>query len=97
MLEKSQIIGFLKENKQLLLEKFRVIDIGLIGSYARDEQTEESDIDFLVEFSESKFDYWAGLVIFLEENFGKKVDVVMKKNLKRKSLIKTIERDIIYV
>lgn len=39
----------LKEQKPFLREKFHVREIGLFGSYARNEATEDSDIDFLVE------------------------------------------------
>jgi len=97
MLEKSQIISFLRENIQLLHDEYGVVDIGLIGSYARDEQTNDSDSDLLVEFSEVNYHYLAGLTIFLEKKFGKKVDVVRKRDVMRKSFIKTATRDIIHV
>lgn len=95
-LNKEKILTFIFRNKGLLKERFGVLSIGLIGSYARDEQTENSDIDFLVEFSEPNFHYLAGLVIFLEKEFEKKVDVIGKKELERKSVKLTVSRDVIY-
>jgi uncharacterized protein len=50
MLTSDEILTFLRKNKLTLKEKFFVTEIGLFGSYARNEQTENSDIDFLVVF-----------------------------------------------
>jgi len=96
MLEKLQIISFLRQNKTLLNEKYGVVDIGLIGSYARDEQTEDSDIDFLVKFIEIKYHYLAGLVIFLEKSFEKKIDVVSKGKYLKKSFLEVVENEVLY-
>ena len=48
-LTKEDILQFLRENKALLKERFHVDKIMLFGSYARDEATDESDIDILIE------------------------------------------------
>ena len=96
MLKKDEIITFLRENKKLLRDKYGVVDTGLIGSYARDEQTEESDIDFLVEFTEVKFSYLADLVIFLETKLLKKIDVIINDKYLRKNFLEIVEDEIIY-
>jgi predicted nucleotidyltransferase len=95
-LDKTEIINFLKSNKAFLREKYGVVSIGLIGSYARNEQKEDSDIDFLVELTEPNFHFLAGLIIYLEENLGKKVDLVRKRDRLRKSFMRRIEKDILY-
>jgi predicted nucleotidyltransferase len=50
----------------------------LFGSYARDEQNEKSDIDFLVEFEKNRgnYDDFIKLQHFLEDIFLKKIDLV---------------------
>jgi len=96
MLKKEEIIAFLRANKELLHEKYGVVDIGLIGSYARNEQTEESDIDFLVKFTEPKFHYWAGLLIFLENSFNKKIDIVTLGKYLKRSFLDVVEEEVIY-
>ncbi len=53
-LTKNEIIRLIKAEKAFLKEKFGVINIGLFGSYAKDQQNLDSDIDFLVEFSEPR-------------------------------------------
>ena len=54
------------------------------GSYAKDEQTKKSDIDFLVEFEKNKghFDNYLGLYDLFEEIFKQEVDIGKKENIR---------------
>lgn len=49
MLTKEKIVKTIQDNASLI-KSFGVTEIGLFGSYVRNEQTENSDIDILVEF-----------------------------------------------
>jgi predicted nucleotidyltransferase len=49
MLTKNEILKYLSKNKELFKQNFNIIRIGLFGSFARDEQTENSDIDIIIE------------------------------------------------
>ena len=62
--------------------RFKVKTIGIFGSYAVDEQTEDSDIDVLVEFSESVGWEFFDLHDWLVELFRKKIDLATKAALK---------------
>jgi uncharacterized protein len=53
MIERQEIIGYLKSNKERLKQKYHVIRIGIFGSYARNEQNEQSDIDIILEFEDN--------------------------------------------
>ncbi|MBP6040091.1 MAG: nucleotidyltransferase domain-containing protein, partial [Flavobacterium sp.] len=53
MLTKQEIFKTIQDNKELI-KSSGVTEIGLFGSYVRDEQTETSDIDFLVDFYKEK-------------------------------------------
>jgi predicted nucleotidyltransferase len=66
-----------------LAEKYRVSSLEIFGSYVRDEQTPESDLDVLVTFDEKPglFRYIA-LENHLSDLLGVKVDLVMKSALK---------------
>lgn len=70
------------QHKSVLQERFKVIELGIFGSYAREEQAETSDVDVLVEFSETpsllKF---VNLENYLSDNLGVKVDLVHKAGL----------------
>jgi len=74
------IQAFLQERKNDLAEKFGVIEIAIFGSYARGEQRKDSDVDLIVDFKEGwkTFDNYMDLKFYLEELFGKKVDLVIK-------------------
>ena len=56
--------------------RFSIDRIGVFGSYRSGKQREESDIDILVEFEEISFDNYMGLLHFLEDRYGKKIDLV---------------------
>jgi len=74
------IQAILQERKNYLVEKFGVIEIAIFGSYARGEQMKDSDVDLIVDFKEGwkTFDNYMDLKFYLEELFGKKVDLVIK-------------------
>jgi predicted nucleotidyltransferase len=67
-----------------ILKKYRVKSISLFGSYVRNEQKEESDIDFLVDFQEGAtlFDF-VELQDSLSELLVKKVSVVSRRGLSK--------------
>ena len=96
-LSKREIINFIKVEKTFLKENFGVLNIGLFGSYARDQHNQDSDIDFLVEFSKPSFDYLAGLQIYMEKKLNKKIEIVRKRSLKHSSFFERIEQEAIYV
>lgn len=66
----------LKEHEKKIRVRFDVKRIGIFGSYARGEQKETSDIDVLVEFEVPTFDNFMDLIFYLEDLFGRKVDLV---------------------
>ena len=82
-LEKEDILSILRTHTPEMQKKYRVIRMGLFGSYARGTATEESDIDILIEF-EPGADIWdlAGLKIFLENLFKKPVDVATVNSIR---------------
>lgn len=75
VLKKEDIIAALNIHKDVLL-KYKVKRIGIFGSFVRDEQKEKSDIDFFVEFEEPSIQNFMGLSYFLENLFGKRVEIL---------------------
>ncbi|PKP57433.1 MAG: nucleotidyltransferase [Candidatus Altiarchaeales archaeon HGW-Altiarchaeales-1] len=86
----------LKKYKQLLKEKFKVKNIGIFGSYARGEESKNSDVDLLVEFYEPVGWEFIDLKEFLEELIKKDVDLVTIRALKPQ-LKDNILKDVVYV
>jgi len=93
---KNEILNKLAENKPYIEKEFGVERIGLFGSYAKDKQTHESDIDIYVEFKHKTFDNLAGLWNYLEELYQKKIDLFHKHKNNNKVIIGNIQKDIIY-
>jgi predicted nucleotidyltransferase len=95
MYTKDQILKFLKQNKKLIQDKYKVKSIALFGSFARDEATQNSDIDILVDMMPS-FDNFFDLKYFLEDEFKTTVDLGKEKNM-RLFIKDKINKDLIYV
>jgi len=83
--------------KPYLRREYGVSEIGLFGSYVRNEQTEASDLDVLVEFDESVslFDL-VRLENELAERLGEDVDLVTKDSLKPRIKARVTD-DLVYV
>lgn len=72
----------LKEYKPILEQQYYVKKIGVFGSYVRNEQRDDSDIDIIVEFSRPVGFKFIDLKIFLEEILNREVDLVTPNALK---------------
>ena len=93
--EKIKLI--LSNNKADLNKKYFVSNLGLFGSYVRGDQSENSDIDALVEFSKPiGLFHFLRLQEYLEEILGEKVDLVSKNALKKR-IAEHILREVIYI
>ncbi len=84
MLTRADIENKLRQMKPELADKFHVSRIGYFGSFASDNQNENSDLDILVEFSEPIGWEFFALERFLEQSFGIPIDLVTKNALKER-------------
>jgi len=92
----KDILNIIRRNKDLLEEKYGVISIALFGSYSRGEQTEDSDIDLLVELDYKNIGLnYMHLYYELENILNKKIDLVSIGAIKDKYLHE-IKEDLIY-
>lgn len=93
----KEVKNIIASNKAILKDGYKIKSIGVFGSYAKDQNTKKSDIDILVEFSESP-----GLFKFMEiEEFlsrilKTKVDLVTKNALKP-AIKDQILQEVVYV
>lgn len=83
MVAGDAVLQELKELKPRMCEHYKVKEIGIFGSIARGDDSEQSDIDVLVEFEQGAdlFDLVA-LAQFLEQHMGRPVDLVTKRALR---------------
>jgi hypothetical protein len=87
MISLSAIKELLSTNKRFLNEQFGVKEIGIFGSYLRQENRPDSDVDILIELERPPRISLIGLVEledYLTELLGIKVDLAIKKNLRKR-------------
>lgn len=92
----NEIKEIIMEYKRELEEKFKVKNIAIFGSYARNEQRKTSDVDILVEFSEPVRLLFFHLADYLEKILGVKVDLLTVDGIKPNRR-KYVMENIIYV
>ena len=92
----KEIISILKSEKLFLENNFGVISIGLFGFFAEGKQRHNSDIDILVELKEPRFDWYAGLQIYLEQKFDREIGLVRKRKNNKNRFIEKIDKKVIY-
>jgi predicted nucleotidyltransferase len=91
-----EIENKIKKLKPILRSKFNVERIGYFGSFSRNEQTKDSDIDILVSFGKPLGWEFFDLQELLERELMLKVDLVSDKALK-KQLKDVILNSVIYI
>ena len=96
MLKLATIKNILLQLKPELVEKYHISSIGLFGSVVRDDFSEGSDIDIIVDFSKPIGIEFIELADYLESKLDKNIDLVSKKGIKQ-NYLRAIEPEIIYV
>ena len=95
--DRDQVLATRREQMDTLGDRFGVTSLALLGSFARDQATDASDIDILVQFdgpatSKSYF----GVQSYLEDLLGRPVDLVTDKAL-RPQFRPHVEREAVHV
>ena len=91
----TTFVGILRETLPFLRERYKVDSIGIFGSFVRNEQREESDLDLLVSFRKPpSLLQFIELENYLSDLLGVRVDLVMKDTLKSR-IGKRILREVI--
>ena len=96
-MQTSEYLNKLQQFKHQYSKEYGIERIGIFGSTARGEQTENSDIDIYYEGKSLGLKSMVDLPMQLEESLGVPVDVVRKHNNLRPAFVERIMRDIIYV
>ncbi len=86
----------LREIKPVLVDQFQVSKIGYFGSHASGNQTKNSDLDLLVEFSKPIGWKFFTLEKYLEQMLGLSIDLVTKNALKER-IKEPILNQVIYI
>ena len=97
MLQLKESLDKLARFKDANAERFRISRLGLFGSVAREENTESSDIDIVVELTNPDLRTIYELTETLRSLYGCEVDVVRMRDSLRSSFKANIQKDAIYV
>ncbi len=92
----NEVRKSLNARKEHLFKKYPIKSLAIFGSYARNEQSEHSDLDLIVEFNDTIGSQFIQLGDELEDYFGFKVDLVSKGGIKDR-YYQSIKSDLIYV
>ena len=96
MLQLATIKNILQQLKPELIEKYHISSIGLFGSVVRDDFSDVSDIDIIVDFSKPIGAEFIDLADYIESKLDKNIDLVSKNGIKQK-YFQAIESEIVYV
>ncbi|MCX8106624.1 MAG: nucleotidyltransferase domain-containing protein [Ignavibacterium album] len=91
-IDKEYILKFLRHNKNFLRKEFGVTEISLFGSFARGEETEDSDIDLFVDMPPDLHKLLS-LIEFLENNLKRKIDIVRNREYLKQRLVRRIQEE----
>ena len=92
----NDYITILRKYLSTKADAYGITKIGIFGSVARNEQTEDSDVDICVEMKKPDLFTMVHIKEELQELFGKPVDIVRLRNNMNPMLLKQIKRDGIY-
>ncbi len=85
-MRRKKALNILEAHRQELRERFGVKSLRLFGSVARDEASEQSDVDVLVDFYETPSLFgFLRLQGYLRDLLGTKVDLVTESGLKERA------------
>ena len=89
---------FIESVKSKVAEEFGVKSIELVGSYRRNEATEESDVDFLILDEKAPYGIeFLKMITFLKEHLSKEVGLLHKNSMTRgrdKAILDSMQEDI---
>lgn len=97
VLSQEQLQALLRKFKEEHGEKYRLLALGYFGSYARNEATEESDVDVVFETDYPNLFKASAMRLDLEELIGKPVGVVRFEGIDDPRFKARVEKDAIYV
>ena len=100
MIINNAVLKLIKEKYSYLSTEFGVKKIGLFGSIAKGIETQDSDIDIVVEFKRPIGLKFIELIEYLENLFNRKVDVLTPDgigNIRIREIAEDIKRNIFYV
>ena len=96
-IRRAEVLEILQQHKHELAEKYGVTRIGIFGSVARDEATETSDVDVVVEMIKPDLFFMVHIKDLLEAVIHCHVDIVRYRDRMNAFLKHRIDKEAVYV
>ena len=94
---REEILQVLRENKERLAEQYGITKLGLFGSFARGNATEESDVDLCFDATRVEPFVATHIKKEFEEILHRPVDIVQPHRFMRSLFLKRLKQEVIYV
>lgn len=94
---RDEILTLLSEFRRTQGEKYGLLRVGVFGSVARDQMTDSSDVDVVVDLAQPNLLTLAAIMVRLEELLGRPVDIVHYRGTTNPYLKRRIDREAVYV
>jgi uncharacterized protein len=96
-MNREDVLKILKAYRSELVTRYKVRELSLFGSFARDTQSNASDVDVLVDLaSDASFFDLVRLALYLEDKLERHVDVIPQDTL-RAEIRDTVMRERVLV
>lgn len=93
----ADALSVLRGCKSVLAQRYGVTSLGLFGSVARDQATENSDVDVVIRLSQPDLFAMVHIKDVLQQALGRRVDLVHYRERMNAFLKKRIDEDAVYV
>lgn len=96
-MKRDQVFKSLVKMKDELSSKYNLTKLGVFGSFARNEQSDVSDLDIVVELARSNMFDLIGIKQEIEEQLNLPVDIVQYREKMNSFLKRRIDNDALYL
>lgn len=96
-MERDGVLEILRQYKEAVSQKYGIISLGMFGSIAREESTEQSDVDVVVNLRKQDLFNLVGIKQDLEDQLHASVDVISYREKMNPFLKKRIDKEAVYV
>ncbi|MDQ3249795.1 MAG: nucleotidyltransferase domain-containing protein [Chloroflexota bacterium] len=96
-MNRSDLLQTLTDYRQRKQVDYKILKLGVFGSVARDQITDQSDVDVMVELGYPDLFIMVGIKQDLEELLQRPVDIVRYRPTINDFLKRRIEREAVYV
>mgnify|MGYP003990387869 CR=1 FL=1 len=97
MASRKAVLETLNRFKDVYFDKYGVTALGVFGSTARDEASNDSDIDIVVKMKKPDLFYMVHIKEELQEVYHSKVDIIRYREKMNPYLKKRIDNEAVYV